>query len=138
MERKKFLGIFFWSGSFFRLSKDQYKYPSLFAGVTFLKNFIREYRNRYFKPKTSKNCLKRAVFPRYSWFLNPRIVKTANTKTANSEGLQYFIVFIFMHYTVHCYFYKYWNFTPSTQLLLSCCLTGRKTRPKSCKSLRFH
>ncbi len=28
-------------------------------------------------------------FPRYSRFLSPRIVKTANTKTANSEGRLY-------------------------------------------------
>jgi hypothetical protein len=26
------------------------------------------------------------VFPHYLWFLSPQIVKTANTKTANSEG----------------------------------------------------
>jgi len=29
------------------------------------------------------------IFPCYSRFLSPRIVKTANTKTANSEGRLY-------------------------------------------------
>ncbi len=32
------------------------------------------------------------VFPRYSRFLRPRIVKTANTKTANNEGRLYIAV----------------------------------------------
>ncbi len=33
--------------------------------------------------------LNMAVFPRYSRFLSPRIVKTTNTKPANSEGRLY-------------------------------------------------
>jgi len=29
------------------------------------------------------------VFPQYSWFLSPQIVKTMNTKPVNSEGRLY-------------------------------------------------
>ncbi len=31
------------------------------------------------------------VFPRYLWFLSPRIDKTVNTKTPNSEGRLYIL-----------------------------------------------
>ncbi len=55
-------------------------FPRNLRGLRSLKIFIIEYQNNYFEPKTSLNRLKRAVFPRYSRFLSPRIVKTANNK----------------------------------------------------------
>ncbi len=49
----------------------------------------REYQNQYFRPNSAYIRSKIPVFPRYSRFWSLLIVKTANTKTANSEGRLY-------------------------------------------------
>ena len=61
----------------------RYRLSSLFAGVTFLKIFGSS------NTTTAIRGLNLWKFPCYLWFSDPQIVKTANTKSSNSEGRLY-------------------------------------------------
>ncbi len=76
-----------------------YRFPSLFAGVTFHKNIKPGITNWHFRPKLGWFRLKMTDFPCYSRFLRSRIVKTVNTQTANNEGRLYFFSFLFFFST---------------------------------------
>ncbi len=64
-------------------------FPRYSWGLRSLKSSSANTKTPILSLKRAKIDLKRAAFPRYSRFLSPRIVKTVNTKTANSEGFLY-------------------------------------------------
>ncbi len=57
-----------------------YRFPLLFASVTFLKNIIPRITKPAFWAQLGYFKLKITVFSRYLRFLHPRIVKTGNNK----------------------------------------------------------